>query len=84
MPLKMPAQNIKVVRDGQPVWPEIGKPFDFTDDEISEIEEANPEALMPVNVREAREIVAAVDGDKDDGKPKPRGGKGKKEDLDDL
>lgn len=47
---------ILVVRDGKQVEPVIGKPFDFTDAEIKEIEKLTPTALSkPV----AEEAVAA-------------------------
>ena len=84
MPLKIPAQSVKVFRKG-PVYPTIGVPFDFTDDEIAHITEVSPDALLTVNVKEARDIVAAVDGDDSKGKPAPRGKKTTKtEDDDDL
>lgn len=68
MTLRYVQQSIKVVRNGSDVRPPIGQPFDFTDDEIAQIEEASPDALSSVNIKEAEAIVAAVKGAEDDGK----------------
>jgi hypothetical protein len=38
-------QTITVVRDGKRVTPKIGEPFDFTGDEIKEIEKVQPTAF---------------------------------------
>lgn len=77
MTLRYVQQTVVVMRKGNSTTPPIGAPFDFTDDEIAQIEEASPDALSPVNIKEAEAIVAAAtgaDGDKDDGKK--AGGKG--------
>lgn len=37
MPKRVPLGSIGVTRDKKTVYPEIGKPFDFTADELSEI-----------------------------------------------
>jgi len=37
MPKKIPLIAITVHRDGKPVVPPVGKPFDFTEDEIAEV-----------------------------------------------
>ena len=90
MPLKIAMQSIKVRRKGTDVWTPVGQPFDFTDDEISEIEQTSPDALAPVDVGAARALVAAADGEKADdekaeGKPAPRQRRAPKpDDSDDL
>jgi hypothetical protein len=48
---------ILVVRDGKQVEPVIGKPFDFTDSEIKEIEKLTPSAITKPVV-EAAEVTA--------------------------
>lgn len=45
MNTRIPVQTIVVKRDGQTVVPKIGKPFDFTDDELADIEKLNPSAV---------------------------------------
>jgi hypothetical protein len=60
MALRIPRQNIKVIRKGAPVWPDIGVPFNFTDDEIAQIEESSPDALENVKIREAQNILKAA------------------------
>jgi hypothetical protein len=76
MPLKIPAQSVKVVRDGKPVWAPIGAPFPFTDAEIADIQAVAPGALLAVNVREAEKVVeaarAADEAPAEDSKPAPR------------
>ena len=86
MTVMIPRQSIKVMRDGQPALPEIGQPFDFTDDEIAEIEIASPDALESPDVRGAKKLIEKIEGAKaGDGKPAPRGkGKAGDGDLSDL
>lgn len=48
MPLRTPMQSVIVMRDKKRVTPEIGTPFEFTADEVAEIEEMNPDALSTV------------------------------------
>lgn len=48
MPSLIPVKSIHVHRDGKLVVPTIGKPFEFTDSEVSDIT-----SLMPEAVREA-------------------------------
>lgn len=45
MPKRTPVQTVTVVREGKTVYPAIGKPFNFTEDEINQIEAANPDAI---------------------------------------
>ena len=83
MPLKIARESIKVSRDGAPVWVPTGKPFNFTDEEVEQIEAASPTALLAVNVREAEDIVAALAADT--GKPASRKSAARKSaDIDDL
>jgi hypothetical protein len=42
---RVPTQSVLVIRDGQRVYPEIGKPFEFTADEVKQLERGAPEAL---------------------------------------
>lgn len=43
--IRVPLQNITVSRDGKSVSLDIGKPFEFTAEEIEQIERANPDAI---------------------------------------
>lgn len=45
MTKRIPVQTITVVRDGKNFIPPIGKPFDFTDEEMADIERLNPAAI---------------------------------------
>lgn len=50
MPIRIPVQGVRVVRDGRSHYPKIGKPFDFTREEIEQLTKANPVCLRhPVN-----------------------------------
>lgn len=42
---RVPLQSITVIRKSQAFVPPIGEPFDFTDDEVEQIEAMNPDAL---------------------------------------
>ena len=42
---RVPQQSVVVVRKGEKVYPPIGKPFDFTQEEVEMIEASNPDAL---------------------------------------
>lgn len=50
MPKRVPAQTITVVRSGKLVNPKIGEPFEFTADEIAQIERLNAAALSKTRV----------------------------------
>jgi hypothetical protein len=50
MPQRTPLQSVVVFRNKERVEPEIGKPFDFTDEEVEHIDAANPAALSDVIV----------------------------------
>lgn len=45
MPLRTPTQSVIVMRGTKRVTPEIGKPFEFTKEEIEQIDAMNPDAL---------------------------------------
>lgn len=45
MPIRIPKQTIRLVRDGENVTPDIGEPFDFTADELADINAVNPDAI---------------------------------------
>lgn len=45
MVIRIPVQTITVGRDGKNIVPTIGQPFDFTDEEIKQIEASNPAAV---------------------------------------
>lgn len=48
MPIRVPLQSVVVLRNKQSVTPPLDKPFEFTDDEIAQIEAVNPAALSDV------------------------------------
>lgn len=45
MPKRVPLQSVVVKRDGASTIPMIGQPFEFTEQEVAEIEATNPDAL---------------------------------------
>lgn len=73
MPNRVPLQSVVVQRDGNNVVPPIGAVFEFTDQEVADIESANPDALSATIAVAADDVPAA----------KPAG-KGKKAQQDDL
>lgn len=56
MPLRTPMQSVVVIRDKKRVTPEIGKPFEFTKEEVAEIEEMNPDALSTLATVDVSEV----------------------------
>lgn len=48
MPKRIVAQTVVIVRDGQRITPEVGKPFDFSADELKQIEAINPDAIAKI------------------------------------
>lgn len=50
MPKRVPAQSITVARQGKMVVPKIGEPFEFTADEIKDVERLNPSAFAKTRV----------------------------------
>lgn len=72
---KIPLISITVHRDKKPVTPPVGRAFDFTVEEIDEIEQMMPGALRnPVNEAPVAAAPAAAE------KPAAKG-KGKSDDL---
>lgn len=70
---RVPLQSIVVQRDGKSFTPPIGQPFDFTKEEVDQIERMAPEAIST----EAVVDVTAVEAES-----KPAGkGKGATGDL---
>jgi hypothetical protein len=61
MPLKIARESIVVRRNGVKMTAPIGKPFNFTDDEITQIEAASPNALLPMDVTELKANLAVVE-----------------------
>ena len=45
MPKRTPKQTVVVMRDGKSVTPPIGEPFEFTKEEVEQIEAMNPDAI---------------------------------------
>ena len=43
--VRVPMQSVTVHRNGKSVTPDIGKPFEFTAEELEQIEAANPAAV---------------------------------------
>ena len=59
MAIRIPVQTITVGRDGKNIIPTIGHPFDFTDEEIKQIEASNPTAVRnPVVEADAEQVEA--------------------------
>lgn len=78
MPIRIPMHQIVVQRGDQRLYPEIGRPFDFTDAEIAEVfgAAATEEPFDAAAEETAKAVVEAA---------KPAGkGKGKAADADDL
>lgn len=55
MPKRIPVETIKVRRDGKPVIPTIGKPFDFTAEELDDINKVRPQAVRKLIMEEQPE-----------------------------
>ncbi len=65
---RVPLQSITLIRDKKVLMPPIGEAFDFTDDEVAQIEKMNPDAIgevASVNVAKT-EKAAKGRGDKAD------------------
>lgn len=79
MTKRIPVQTITVVREGKNFIPPIGKPFDFTDEEMADIEKLNPAAVREAVNEDPADPPAekkAAKGKKDpegDGKKDPEG-----------
>ena len=60
MVIRIPVQTITVGRDGKNIVPTIGQPFNFTAEEIEQIESSNPAAVRnPVVEAAVRPVVEA-------------------------
>lgn len=60
MAIRIPVQTITVGRDGKNIVPTIGQPFNFTAEEIEQIESSNPAAVRNPVV-EAEPVVEQVE-----------------------
>jgi hypothetical protein len=60
MPERLVKQPVNVVRDGKLTEPTIGKPFDFTDAELKDIEKLNPTAIAKIVVEDAEVAVPSA------------------------
>jgi hypothetical protein len=59
MPKLVTQATVCVIREGKRVFPEIGRPFNYTDQEVARIKRVSPTALrVPVNEETATEGVA--------------------------
>lgn len=62
---RVPLQSITLIRDKKVFMPPIGEAFDFTDDEVAQIEKMNPDAIgevASVNVAKAEKAEKAAKG----------------------
>lgn len=62
---RVPLQSITLIRDKKVLNPPIGEAFDFTDDEVAQIEKMNPDAIgevASVNVAKAEKAEKASKG----------------------
>lgn len=76
----IPVQTVTVVRDGKNFIPPIGKPFDFTDKEMTDIERLNPDCIRkPVNEDPAEVAEPVVEKNAPKGKKEGPAPEGKKE-----
>lgn len=66
MAKRTPLQSVIVIRDGKRVIPPIGKPFDFSADEIKQLDQASPGLLSKqatVDLSEDGKVVGEGDND---------------------
>jgi hypothetical protein len=66
---RVPLQSITLIRDKKVLMPPIGEAFDFTDDEVAQIEKMNPDAIgevASVNVAKAEKASKADKSEKTD------------------
>ena len=59
MPKRIPVKAIYVQRDGKQIQPKIGEEFDFTADELDQINQVAPSAVRKVMV-EDKELAAQL------------------------
>lgn len=48
MPQRKVVQTVVLLRDGERIVPQVGKPFNFTAEELKRIEEVNPDAVAKI------------------------------------
>lgn len=48
MPQRIVKSPVMVQRDGKLVYPQVGQPFEFTDDELKSINATNPKAVEKI------------------------------------
>ena len=53
MPKRVPVKSVVVVRDGKQVRPEMGKAFDFTTEELDDINRLSPNSIRKVITEDA-------------------------------
>lgn len=81
MPIRVPTQTIILQRNGQNHTPKIGVAFDFTEDEIKNLQSLAPDAIRKPTNEEAK--VESIPNST--ATPKPaRQGKGKADDNESL
>ena len=59
MPKKVPLISVTVFRNNKPVALPVGKPFDFTEEEVAEVEAMQPGGLRDPIVEVASATVSA-------------------------
>lgn len=57
---RVPLQSVVVHRDGQPFVPPIGQVFEFTADEVEQLERMNPDAVSAQVTMDAEAAPAPV------------------------
>lgn len=63
--LRVPMQSVTVVRDGAAMTPTIGTPFEFTADEIEQIERMNPAAISAMASVDLTKVAPKSEGEKE-------------------
>ena len=61
MPIRIPVQSVKVIREGKSVFPKLNKPFEFTAEEIAVLTAANPVCLRKPIVEATAAAAAQVE-----------------------
>jgi hypothetical protein len=59
---RVPRCTVVIVRDGKQVVPEVGKAFDFTAQEVADIEKSSVKALYPTEGASAGSLTSVDDG----------------------
>ncbi|MNK62104.1 hypothetical protein D3C87_812730 [compost metagenome] len=59
---RVPRCTVVIVRDGKQVVPEIGKAFEFTAQEVADIEKSSVKALYPVEGASSGALTSVADG----------------------